>query len=479
MTPSKLRRLAVLAAAFAILPLAVAHAVVVGERTTTVISPPPESGSSDGPSDHIAFSQDNFSVRLVAFDSAATNLVQGDTNGRRDVFLKTRSVPGANGNFNGTMSRLSVGRGGAEANGDSQKPSIDGDARRRPHCVVYESTATNLARGDSSSDSDVFLYDTRRRRTTLVSVGVRNAVDGVVDGECEFITFSDGRHVYVRALDLRKTFRLARGANPDQATNGKGAAYERGGQVYYQGFRQKFRSRRRGGPFIQRVGREVLVSRNASGPRGNGVSRNPSLDDNGYYVAFESTATNLCEAGQGCPGVGQTDRNGAVSDIFRRNLNQRRAPTNEFMAMVSYSQGCTRDNPEAAAVNAQGDGPSNNPAMTSAGENVVFDSEASNLRESAGIQAADPNGPVRDIYYWNFPRERPCGNVSRESRNEDRREDGTGQSYNGPSVNPAASSRANFIGFTSSQSGDSGETNGPAIPDVFARFLGGSDEGRG
>lgn len=375
MTRTKLRRLALLAAVFTVVPLAVADAVVVGERTSTIISPPPEGGSSDGPSDNITFSQDNRLTRLVAFDSAATNLVQGDTNGRRDVFLKTRQTPGANGNFNGTLRRISVGRGGAQANGDSQKPSIDGDTSRRPHCVIFESTATNLASGDRRPDSDVFLYDTRRRRTTLVSVGVTNAVDGIVDGECEFVTFSDGRRVFVRALRLRKTFQIARGANPDQATNGKGVAYERGGQVYYQAFQEKFRSRRRGGPVVQRVGREVLASRNASGPRGNGVSRKASVDDNGYYVAFESTATNLCEAGQGCPGIGQTDRNGGVSDIFRRNLNQRRAPTNEFMAMVSYSQGCTRDNPNGRAVNAQGDGPSNNPAMTGAGENVVFDSE--------------------------------------------------------------------------------------------------------
>lgn len=471
-------RLLVLAlVAVAAVPITVAEAVVVGERTTTIISPPPEGGSSDGPSDNVTFSQDNRETRLVAFDSAATNIVPGDTNGRRDVFLKRREVPGANGNFNGTLSRISAGRGGAPANGDSQKPAIDGDNKRAPHCVVYESTATNLASGDRTPDSDIFLYDTRRRRTTLVSVGVRNAVDAIVDGECESVTFSDGRSVYVRALKLRKTVRIARGANPDQATNGKGVAYERGGQVYYQGFQEKFRSRRKGGPIVRRVGREVLVSRNASGPRGNGASRNASVDDNGFYVAFESTATNLCEAGQGCPGLGQADRNGAVSDIFRRNLNPRRAPTNEFMAMVSYSQGCTRGNENAAAVDAQGDGPSNNPAMTGAGENVVFDSEATNLRESAGILVADGNGPIRDIYYWNFPRDRKCGNVSRESRNEDTRESGTGQPYNGPSVKPAASSRANFIGFTSSQSGDSGETNGPEIPDVFARFLGGGPEG--
>jgi hypothetical protein len=144
------------------------------------------------------------------------------------------------------------------------------------------------------------------------------------------------------------------------------------------------------------------------------------------------------------------------------------------MQMVSYSQGCSASSPHSRNVDAQGNGESNNPSMTGAGENVVFDSQADNLRESAGISKADPNGrAVRDIYYWNFARGRKCGNVSRESRNEDRRESGTGQPYNDNSQNPSASNRANFIGFTSEQTGDSGEANGRVIPDVFTRYLGG------
>lgn len=478
MDPRFRRLLVLLTLALLAIPLAVAQAVVVGSRTTTIVSPPPEGGSSDGASDNVAFSQDNRETRYIAYDSVATNLVQGDTNGKRDVFLIARAQPGANGNFNGTLARISVGRGGVQANGDSQKPAIDGDTRRRPHCVVFESTATNLDRADRTADSDVFLYDTKRRRTSLVSPKARDARNAGIDGECQIVTYESRGGVYVRSLKLRKTFKIARGTNPDPATNGKGVAYERGGQVFYQGFVEKFRSRKKGGPFIKRSGRELLVSANGNRQRGNGRSANPSVDDNGFYVAFESTATNLCAAGTGCPGAGTSDQNGAVSDVFRRNVNPRKAPTKEHMALVSYSQGCTRDNPQAKGVDAQGNGPSNNPAMTGAGENVVFDSEATNLKESAGILVADANGPVRDIYYWNFPRERQCGNVSRESRNEDPRESGSGQPYNGPSVNPAASSRANFIGFTSSQTGASGETNGAAVPDVFVRFLGGSDEGR-
>lgn len=477
MDSSTLRRALLLGCAVLASLAAVAQAVVVGDRTTTIISPPPEGGTSDGDSDNITFSQDNRHTRFVAYDSAATNLVPGDTNGVRDVFLKVRSTPGDNGNFNGTLRRVSVGPRGRQANGDSRLPAIDGDTKRRPHCIVFESQATNLDRGDRSNDWDVYLYDTKRKRTTLISKRARDARNGIVDGECEFVTYESRGAVYVYGIKLKKTTKLARGSNPDQATNGKGVAYQRGSQIFYQGFIEKFRSRKKGGNFIKKDGRERVVSANANGGRGNGVSSNPSMDDNGFYVAFESTATNLCEAGTGCPGVGNADRNGATSDIFRRNLNPRRAPTKEHMAMVSYSQGCSSSSPDSKTVDAQGDGPSNNPAMTGAGENIVFDSEATNLRQSAGIRVADGNGAVRDVYYWNFPRGRRCGNVSRESRGEGER--GVQDTYNGASVRPSASSRANFIGFTSTQSGASGETNGANIADVFVRFLGGGPGSEG
>jgi hypothetical protein len=109
--------------------------------------------------------------------------------------------------------------------------------------------------------------------------------------------------------------------------------------------------------------------------------------------------------------------------------------------------------------------------MTGAGENVVFDSEADNLKESTGIRLADPNGHVRDIFYWNFPRGRKCGNVSRESRSDGDRSGG--QALDGDSYSPALSQRANYIGFTSELTNQFEESNGATIPDVFERFLGG------
>ncbi|MFL5334468.1 MAG: hypothetical protein ACJ8H8_15065, partial [Geminicoccaceae bacterium] len=57
--------------------------------------------------------------RLVAFSSLATNLVAGDTNGKRDVFVRDRMTQ--------TTTRVSLGscqyRGGcAQSNGDSDHP---------------------------------------------------------------------------------------------------------------------------------------------------------------------------------------------------------------------------------------------------------------------------------------------------------------------------------------------------------------------
>jgi hypothetical protein len=351
------------------------------------------------------------------------------------------------------------------------KPSLDGQGdKQRPHCVVFESTATNLDPRDKTADSDIFIRNLKTNKTALVSTGNYNdAHNGKVDGECNFVVFEDAGKIWGR--DLRSQIKekkgkvgqvvfVAQGTNPDIETDGKGAAYERNNQVYYQGFRFEYR---RG--FVK-LGSQKLVSSTPGGGPGNGVSKNPDMDDLGRYVAFESTATDLCGD---CTGV-KGDRNGAVSDVFRRTIS-REAPTNDRMEMVSYSQGCSASNPSSKTVDQQGNGPSNNPVMTGAGENIVFDSEADNLKESTGIRAGDPNGHVRDIFYWNFPRGRKCGNVSRESRSDADR--AGGQPLDGNSYNPALSQRANYIGFTSELTRNFEESNGSTIPDVFERFLGG------
>jgi Tol biopolymer transport system component len=85
--------------------------------------------------------------RFVCFDSRATNLVAGDTNGRRDVFVHDRQT--------GVTTRESVDGTGAQSDGNSGDAVIAPNGGR----VVFESLATNLVAGDTNLLLDVFVHD--------------------------------------------------------------------------------------------------------------------------------------------------------------------------------------------------------------------------------------------------------------------------------------------------------------------------------
>ncbi len=84
--------------------------------------------------------------RVVAFESGASNLVAGDTNGLTDVFLVDR--------LSRAISLLSAGIGGAPGNGNSQLAAVSGDGRN----VVFTSAASNLVSGDTNTFVDAFLF---------------------------------------------------------------------------------------------------------------------------------------------------------------------------------------------------------------------------------------------------------------------------------------------------------------------------------
>jgi len=84
--------------------------------------------------------------RFVAFFSYATNLVAGDTNGLRDIFVHDRQT--------GTTTRVSVDSTGTEGNDASHyTPSISADGRY----VGYFSSASNLVAGDTNGNADIFV----------------------------------------------------------------------------------------------------------------------------------------------------------------------------------------------------------------------------------------------------------------------------------------------------------------------------------
>ncbi|MFY9234408.1 MAG: hypothetical protein WAO58_08100 [Fimbriimonadaceae bacterium] len=95
--------------------------------------------------------------RFVAFDSSANNLVEGDSNGTSDIFLRDRQT--------GQTKRVSVSSGGEQANQASYFTSISGDGRY----IAFTSKASNLVQGDTTL-YDVFVHDQETGQTTIVSV---------------------------------------------------------------------------------------------------------------------------------------------------------------------------------------------------------------------------------------------------------------------------------------------------------------------
>jgi len=83
--------------------------------------------------------------RYVAFDSQASNLVPGDTNGRRDVFVHDRQT--------GNTALISVGLDGAPSNDSSSSPAISADGRY----VTFTAEADNLVAGDNNGAMDIFV----------------------------------------------------------------------------------------------------------------------------------------------------------------------------------------------------------------------------------------------------------------------------------------------------------------------------------
>jgi Tol biopolymer transport system component len=113
------------------------------------VSVAPDGTEGNGPSVWPAVSADGQSI---AFASLASNLVPGDTNGVFDLFVA--------GPESDRLARVSVGVGTTEADGPSSRPSLALNAR----LIYFESSATNLVRGDTNGNSDVFVRDRRPPR---------------------------------------------------------------------------------------------------------------------------------------------------------------------------------------------------------------------------------------------------------------------------------------------------------------------------
>jgi Tol biopolymer transport system component len=113
---------------------------------------------ADGNSAHAAVSLDG---NVVAFDTAATNLLPVDRNGASDVIVRNLTR-------RRTVAATLTPRGKA-ADGDSFDPLLSADGS----LVAFDSEAGDLVSRDSNGAFDVFVVDLRKGTARLVSVPVR------------------------------------------------------------------------------------------------------------------------------------------------------------------------------------------------------------------------------------------------------------------------------------------------------------------
>jgi hypothetical protein len=191
--------------------------------------------SPNGSSGEPAVSGDNRKVRFVAYSSYASNLVSDDTNGVRDVFAWFRpahKVPRAL--RSGRLQRVSVGPAG-QANGDSSHPSVDGSMINGPHCVAFQSNATNLSPKDALPDSDIYVRDLRRKRTVLISNGMAvDAISPSIAGNCKKVVFESGGQIWWSRVGAGAPRSLGAGSNPRYSRDGKSITFVRNGSVIFR-----------------------------------------------------------------------------------------------------------------------------------------------------------------------------------------------------------------------------------------------------
>src|SRR5213078_3528455 len=254
--------------------------------------------------------------RFVAFQSDATNLVVGDTNGKTDVFVHDRQT--------GTTERVSVASGGGtQGTGNSGGffafPALSADGR----LVAFQSDATNLVAGDTNGATDVFVHDRQTGATERVSVtsGGRQG-NGFSAGP---VLSADGRFVAFHSAATN----LVTGD-----TNGAADVFVHDRQT----------------------GTTERVSVASGGTQSNAASLGSALSADGRFVAFQSDATNLVAG----------DTNGAT-DVF---VHDRQTGATERVSVASG--GGTQGNRNSGGFFAF-------PALSAAGRLVAFQSAATNL----------------------------------------------------------------------------------------------------
>jgi Tol biopolymer transport system component len=398
---------------------------------TVLVSIASDGTQANGESYEPALSADG---RYVAFDSVASNLVSGDSNGYADVFVHDQQT--------GETSRVSVASDGTQANEISSSASISGDGRY----VAFHSFASNLVSSDTNGWADIFVHDQQTGEISLVSVA-SDGTQGTLWSYTPSIS-ADGRYVAFYSLSSNLV---------NEDTNGNGDIFVHDLQT----------------------GETSRVSVSSSGIEGNWEADEPSISADGRYVAFESSSWNLVvEDTNGKFDIfvhdrqtGDTTRVSVASDGAQAN-GESHLPAisadGRYVAFLSDadnlvsgdSNGKTdvfvhdRQTGETSRVSVASDGTQANGtayhvSMSATARYVTFDSDATNL-------VSDPaNGDV--FVHDRLTGQTTCVDVAFD-----------GAQANSWSWQPAISATGRYVAFKSDASNlVSDDTN--HIPDIFVR----------
>ena len=249
--------------------------------------------------------------RYVAFVSAATNLVAGDTNGIPDVFVRDLQT--------GTTTLASVGAtstGSFILPSSSESPDLTPDGR----FVAFYSTATNLVPGVTNA-GEVYVRDLVAGTTTWASTNARSLFQSVVgttnEISCNQRISTNGQFVafeactnpvtgsYGRGIILR--YNLQTGLTDVIHTNANvpiGAAFENihsldltpDGRFIVFAANTNSTAGTNTAIYLwdAQSGTNTLISANLAGTiSASAYCENPTIDASGRYVAFFSSAADL------------------------------------------------------------------------------------------------------------------------------------------------------------------------------------------
>lgn len=350
----------------------------------TLITRAASGGPANGRSELPAASAD---ASVIAFKSAASNLIATDGNGFIDVFVFDRRM--------GQIARI-PGRTSfppADPDGESFPPTLDYSG----NFVAFGSAARNLVRNDLNQQVDAFLHDRAAERTHVLSLVLDEVQEGSLGGRVpdlpvsvnadgNFIVFTSGSDFLVRndrneAPDVFLFNRLVNeielisvaslGGGGERSGNDLSANGVVSGDGNFVVFCSEASNLATGTPehlagiFLRnRLGRTTRQIATLSQQRCLQREYTPAISENGAFVAFVSDLP--LDAG---------DDNG-VADVF--------VWFDGTIVRVSEGLG-----------GAAGNGPSVFPSISANGMFVAFQSSASNL--VAGDDNANADVFVADI----------------------------------------------------------------------------------